>query len=301
MRVQNLYATSPLPAGICLAAAMHIGPAALAQAPPDTITLMAVVRDFIERDEPGGHPDFEREDDADGFTVFAVAETIGSDGKPVWRSQGKRVKKNPYVQWEDSMGRNICHYLHGPGDGQAGKTDTGMEPNFTTKANFDLWYRDVPGVNISTIIELTLVRQADDTYVFDSDVDPFYKSKGGFFPIDDQLFGNSEANDSHNYHFTTEIHTSFKYDASAGQLFKFDGDDDVFVFINGQLVVDLGGTHGSAGSQYVDLNRLGLTDGDTYPLDLFNAERMTNGSNYAFQTNLILEDRLISTITAAFD
>ena len=99
----------------------------------------------------------------------------------------------------------------------------------------------------------------------------------------------------------SEIHASFTYDAGGAQLFQFNGDDDVFVFINGSLVIDLGGTHGSAGWQYVDLTRLGLTDGETYQLDLFNAERQTSGSNFAFQTNLTLKDETISTITAAFD
>ncbi len=305
MRVQRLYATSPLSAGICLAAAMPIGPAALAQAPPDTIKLMAVIRDFIERDEPGGHPDFERNKyvGADGFTVGAVAATIGSDRKPVWLSKGLRVEKkyDEYVQWEDSMGRNICHCLHGPGDGQTGKTDPSLNSAFTNKPNFNDWYRDVPGVNISTMVELTLVRQADDTYVFDSDEDPYYQAIGGFFPIDDQLYGNSEADDKHNFHFTTELHVTFKYDAGAAQLFQFAGDDDVFVFINGALVIDLGGTHGSAGWQFVDLTRLGLVDGETYKLDLFHAERQTKGSNFAFQPNLLLKDATISTISAAFD
>ena len=303
MRTHNLYATSPLSAGICLAAAMHIGPAALAQALPDTITMRVVVRDFVERTEPGGHPDFERAKatNSDGFTVYAVAATIGSDGKPEWAGKGERVKKeSDYVQWEDSTGRFICHTLHGAGDGQTGQTTNKSSP-FTNKVNFDVWFRDVPGVNLSTIVNLTLVRQADDTYLFDSDLDPFYAAIGGFFPIDDQLYGNSKANDSHNYHFTTEIHASFKYEAGAGQLFKFSGDDDVFVFINGGLVIDLGGTHGSAGWQFVELARLGLTDGDTYSLDIFQAERQTSGSNFAFQTNLVLKNGPMVTISAPFD
>ncbi len=50
------------------------------------------------------------------------------------------------------------------------------------------------------------------------------------------------------------------------------------------------------------VNRLGLTHGEIYVLDLFHAERQTNASNFRFQTNLILEDALYSSsITTPFD
>jgi len=173
---------------------------------------------------------------------------------------------------------------------------------FTTAANFDQWYNDVLDVNLSTVITLTLVRQADGTYVFDDKTDPLYSGLGGFFPIDGQLFGNSgSSNSSHNYLFTTELHTRFTYDAAGGQIMRFVGDDDIWVFINGELVIDLGGTHYPL-EQFVDLTRLGLVDGRSYTLDIFHAERQPNGSNFRFQTNLLLEDAgVVPTISAPFD
>lgn len=77
-----------------------------------------------------------------------------------------------------------------------------------------------------------------------------------FLPIDGQLFGNQGR--SHNYHFTMEIHRAFT--CTPDQAFSFTGDDDLWAFVNGQLVIDLGGVHGAA-SGSVDLDTLGLTDG----------------------------------------
>ncbi|MHC4429934.1 MAG: fibro-slime domain-containing protein, partial [Planctomycetota bacterium] len=74
----------------------------------------------------------------------------------------------------------------------------------------------------------------------------------------------------------------------------------VWVFINDKLVIDLSGTHAPA-EQYVDMNRLGLTNGEKYTLQLFQAERQTAGSHFAFTTNLLLTDALLPDITAAFD
>ena len=86
----------------------------------------------------------------------------------------------------------------------------------------------------------------------------------------------------------------------AGQIFKFVGDDDVWVFINDQLVIDLGGVH-AARTQYVDLSRLGLVDGETYALDFFFAERHRAQSNFRIVTNLELESDGPVAITALFD
>ena len=148
---------------------------------------------------------------------------------------------------------------------------------YITASQFSEWYRDVPGVNLSTTIPLTLRETSAGSGVFGF-------SDSSYFPIDNQLFGNEGY--SYNYHFTTEIHTDFTY--TGGEAFQFRGDDDVWVFINNQLVVDLGGVHGPAYGE-VNLDDLDLMVGETYSIDVFHAERQTRGSTFQMQTSLDLE------------
>lgn len=152
--------------------------------------------------------------------------------------------------------------------GQAGN------PTTNGAANFNQWYNDVSGVNQTLESTLVFTKDGDGNYVY---------SNESFFPLDGQLFGN-EGND-HNYHFTMELHTTFTY--QGGQTFSFTGDDDVWVFINDQLVIDLGGVH-SALSSSINLDTLGLTEGDIYNFDLFFAERHTTESNFTATTNIEL-------------
>jgi len=146
----------------------------------------------------------------------------------------------------------------------------------TTKANFDQWYRDVSGVNQPFPFSFTLTKNGN-VYTYDN---------AQFFPIDGQGFGN-EGN-SHNFHFTFELHTEFLY--QGGEVFTFTGDDDLWTFINDQLAIDLGGVHPSQ-SGSVDLDSIaqsfGLEKGKTYPLDVFQAERHTSESHFRIDTSLV--------------
>lgn len=120
----------------------------------------------------------------------------------------------------------------------------------------------------------------------------------GFYPIDDFQYLDSAKTIKnpkfdwdiqgckHNYSFSMKINAQFKY--VKGQFFEFRGDDDVWVFINNRLVVDIGGCH-SPVEGAVDLDTLGLTEGKEYPFLIFFSERNATGSNFKMRTSINLQ------------
>ena len=234
----------------------------------DSIQLTGAIRDFRV-----DHPDMQRSGPNYKVVHNMVQSQLGADHKPVLNSA----------------------------DMHSGYRVESVE-------TFDQWFRDVPEVNITTPYMITLDNGQDEAggiYTFAIEK-PVY-----FFPIDGLGWGdkaNAADGKKHNFYFTYEIHTSFTYtdpaDRDHALVFSFTGDDDVWVFINGKLAVDIGGVHGQR-SAAVNLDEqaaaLGLTPGGQYKLDFFFAERHTSESNFRIETTIQLEDEPPATISPLYD
>ena len=159
----------------------------------------------------------------------------------------------------------------------AGGTHVTVPDGGGTPSNngFNNWYKDVAGVNIAIA----------KSFTFNSIGGGYYEySNPSFFPIDGQGFGNQ--GNSHNYHFTAEF-APLAFTYLPGQTFEFEGDDDVFVYVDNKLRLDLGGVHGTE-SGTINLNSLGLTAGTEHQLSVFFAERHTSQSDVRIKTNISL-------------
>lgn len=268
---------------------------------PGELSLTGVIRDFREKSVSGGHPDFERQPTAGfGHYMNLVQDELDSDSKPVFKSTGYKVG----TQWKDAAGRNIISprsYISAKSGDQAGNKSSTAGGAVTSGDSLQSWFRDSTGVNLSKQLTVKLKRQTGtNIYTFDDKLDSAYSSKGGLFPINAELFGNSAGGDK-NFHFTYELQTEFVYEQGKGQVFTFTGDDDVWVFIDGKLVIDIGGVH-SAVSQTIELDRLNwLTDKQEYKLSFFFAERHRTQSNCRIDTTLVLKSVTMPMTTGIFD
>jgi fibro-slime domain-containing protein len=221
-------------------------------------TLDVVYRDFNE-----AHPDFEMPFAGDVVRRGLVEATLGTDQKPVFK---------------DRVG-------HPPLKGSPIAIDPDWnptEPTITSAASFKQWY-NTSDLNQAFPKKLVLTESTPGSGIFG------YESSA-FFPLEpNEGFGiTPKSNDlGMNFLFTTEIHVQFQY--TANQKFTFRGDDDLWIFVNGQLALDLGSMHGpEEGTIDFDAQAasLNITVGGYYAMDVFHAERHMRGSNFKITTNI---------------
>lgn len=150
-----------------------------------------------------------------------------------------------------------------------------------------------------TCIDLTLTKGDDGRWGYNSTL------TNGFFPLDNFINPNNikywdriqKWTDTtkvvpgarlRNFHFTMEMHMQFVYHKGAGLRFDFKGDDDLWVFVDNRLAIDLGGLNWLASASLLLDTMKGLEDGKTYPMDIFYAERNPVDANFIINTSLDL-------------
>jgi fibro-slime domain-containing protein len=257
--------------------------------------LPVTFRDFRGNSETGGHEDFElsklypaggtwegsdRYGDPAGSQGYMgvneagceiVNPVLGTDSKPVFKhGRGYMRTLNPA---ERSPG--VIQEVASCASDLNWNWDWTPPNSVKNALSFSDWYNTIEGTNAELEGYLELTSGGFESFEF--------------FPLDGVGFGNTPG-ETHNYHFTTEAHVRFGYEG--GESFTFQGDDDLWIFVNGRLAIDLGGVHEPMKHTIVfddvatELGIVVTNPATQYSMDIFHAERQTTESNFKVETNI---------------
>ena len=298
------------------------------QPPPGaSLTLPVVLRDFTPRTHPQFSVDPVSNRRLPGIPLSALAQIPTPAGSlrpfryvptyntafasPAFGTAGTTNIANWTMNGPGWVGADVVLVASNAATLTAGNAN----PLLTPAGRFAQWYVDDPTVNISVPSTITLRQIAAGTFQYSCNAAGCDSAfPGGYFPLDGQGWvqlgqetARSDGTNLHNFSFTTETRYWFAFQGN--EQLSFFGDDDLWVFVNGQLTLDIGGIHSQTNGQFTlaangvattcvenipgdggnnpagpapncTTVNLGLTLGNVYEIQVFNAERHISQSNF---------------------
>jgi len=247
---------------------------------PDTLWLPAILYDFHA---DGSNPEFEVSD----MNVGLVTGMVEEDAMEYKNENADYFGLNSIAKPVLGGDPFFSNYVHKwfrpwqPGDFTKPRYNSPMG----TLAAVETVNHDTAFVNKVFKDSLPFVHLGNGVYQFSRTG----SGESQFFWLDGKGYGNEPVGWDHNFAFTMELHHEFTYES--GLTFDFNGDDDVWVFVNGHLAMDLGGRHAAlSGSFNVDdiAAQAGMEVGKKYMFDFFYAERHTGASTIKITTNILM-------------
>ncbi len=259
---------------------------------PASLNLKVKLRDLPESPLPNFHPDFNT------YNVFGTVAGYVDANILTTGIVDTTVFKN------DNRNPKLVSAFNPGGE----RTFTDNPPGPTPY--FDQWFNDDPSTDKNRPFLADLVFNNIGT----PEVPLYEFNDQTFFPMDPLASGGQwqnlpgktlapfgitpGSNPPHNFGFTMELHSEFTYLAGTNQVFNFTGDDDVWVFVNGKLIIDLGGVHSAASKSFTldaaTASAYGLVDYGKYMLDFFFAERHETESTCKITTSIPLSRNIVA-------